>query len=40
MSKIWLAEKENQLTKQKLKKQCLLQGTALGVLSVCNCRPG
>ena len=36
MSKIWQAEKEYQLTKQKLKKQCLVQGTALGVLSMCN----
>ena len=33
MSKIWQAEKEYQLTKQKLKKQCLVQGTALGVIS-------
>ena len=40
MSKIWQAEKEYQLTKQKLKKQCLVQGTALGVLSMCNCHPG
>ena len=36
MSKIWQAEKEYQLTEQKLKKQCLVQGTALGVLSMCN----
>ena len=40
MSKIWQAEKEYQLTKQKLKKQGLLQGTALAVLCCLNCRPG